>query len=164
MPQLPLFWAINIVPMAIVFYHAGYLCRNISYNNYTYIYISAFFLITILLLDSYGVISHSFIMKWQKYGVAVINCIVALSCIYLTLVVAEYSMKIKFISTILQEVGQASITIMFLHQALKQILSSHINFLSNNWILLAAVIFVCYFFHFILKKRVFSRRVFLGII
>lgn len=160
--RLPLFWGINIVPMAILFFYIGHIIPEKILNKKTILIVSIIFLLLAIILDIKGIMNHEFKMKWEAYGMPIINIVLAFCGIVTISNISKLFSHNKIISTIFTELGKASLIIMFLHQAIRQIAFSRLSFINNEWIIIVVTLTGCYCVYFALSLFKITQRVFLG--
>jgi fucose 4-O-acetylase-like acetyltransferase len=69
---------------------------------------------------------------------------------------------VHIVGTVFSEVGKASMIIMFLHQAIRQLLFYRISQRPNALIVVAGVTGICFGIYLILKKYQVTRFLFIG--
>ena len=160
--RLPLFWGINIVPMAIIFFYIGHIIDKEILNKRAILIFSTILLILFIILDMQGVVNHELKMKWEAYGIPIVNVLLALSGIIIVYNFAKLFSQIKIIKTIFIALGKASLIIMFLHQAIRQIVFSRLPFFRNDWIILLVTLACCYCVYYGFTLLPLTRKIFLG--
>ena len=160
--RLPLFWGINIVPMAILFFYFGHIINEENLNRKTVLALSIVVFILFMILDMKGVVNHELKMKWESYGIPILNVLLAISGIILVFNCAKLLSHIKIVKTIFVGLGKACLVIMFLHQAVRQIVFARLPFISNEWIIIVVTLIICCCAYFILSFNTLLRIVFLG--
>ena len=160
--RLPLFWAFNVVPMALMFFYLGNSIPEKILNKKAVLIVSILFLLLAMILDIGGVINHVFKMKWEAYGIPVLNILLAFSGTIIVLYLAKLFSHIKILQTTFSELGKSSLIIMFLHQAIRQIVFSRLSFISNEWIIIVVTLAVGYCVFFVLSLNSITYKVFLG--
>ena len=119
-PEYSLPLALNISLFAIVFFHLGYLIKDKLLDHKVY----NILMLLVILSASYRLFSGeygiSLNMKEVNYGYPVLSIFTALSFINLTFVIARKMQNSNFITNrIFVLLGNASMTIMFVHQFIK---------------------------------------------
>jgi len=160
--RLPLFWGMNIVPMAILFFFMGHKIPLKRIVNNKVIIGSVIFFFAALLLDIKGAMLHEFKMKWEAYGYPILNVVLAVCGIIITIGLAKLFSQNKMVHLIFSELGKASLVIMFLHQTIRQLVFSRLPCISNEWIIIIGTAAVCYGIYYLLTLHYVTRKVFLG--
>lgn len=160
--KIPSIWSINIVPMATVFFFSGYGFKKINMNHQVIIVIAYGILLVAILLDVIGFIDHRFDMKWDGYGLPILNIILALSGITAVCHIAKMISRNKYLSVALIELGKASMIIMFLHQTVRQLVFSRFPQIQNEIIVIVVTTLICYLTYYMLSIHSYSRLLFLG--
>ena len=130
--HVPLFWSLNIVPMAFIFFYTGNIIADKIILNKIVIAFSFISIIIIMLLDMNGIIDHKFNMKWSVYGIGGINLIAGLSGIILIFAIAHYYTRHKIVNSCISKMGKHSLLIMFLHQPIIQMTIPRLSNFFNN--------------------------------
>ena len=160
--RLPLFWGVNIVPMAILFFYIGQALGEEIFNKKAILALSIVLLLLFIVLDIQGIINHELKMKWESYGIPILNIVLALSGIIFVFHCAKLFSHIKIVKTIFIELGKSSLIIMFLHQAIRQIVFSRLPFIKNDWIIIIVTLVCCYCAYYVFTLVPLTRKFFLG--
>ena len=160
--RLPSFWGINSVPMALVFFFFGYLIHSKGIHLKGVSLLGTALFIAGMALSMGGIIHHDFNMKWDVYGLPALNILIALCgifSVYALSLLVSYNSRLERVCIAL---GEASLVIMFCHQAFRQIIFSHIPFAVNDWLKLITVLAACSFLFFLLTVFPLTEQLFLG--
>lgn len=160
--RLPLFWGINIVPLAIFFFYIGHIAPEKFLHNKTILIAYILLLLLFILLDMQGIIDHELKMKWEAYGIPILNILLALSGIIIAFHLSNLFYRIKFLQVTFSELGKASLIIMFSHQAIRQIVFSRLHFIKNDWIIIIVTLACCYCLHYVFTLLPLTRKIFIG--
>lgn len=151
-------WNANVVLIALPIYHIGHLSQkfDLKINNYILlIAIICIIALTIFLPDM------NFDMKTYNYGIPVLSIICSL---FLITFVKEISYNVASSNTvikpILEQIGKASLIIMYLH-SLILITLNRLGF-DNNLINIFIAIALSYTLYFFIEKFRISRALLLG--
>jgi fucose 4-O-acetylase-like acetyltransferase len=158
---LPKVWLplnINVVFGAAPWFYAGYLYR-LGRLRLHFGCAALLAILSIVLLNAgYGV---AYNMKNGIYGVPILSIVFAISWICVLIAVARFSSRIGLLSVPLKQLGIASMTIMFMHQAIQICLQTKLGVQSDSLRFLAAVTLPCILFR-ALEMNAYTRILFLG--
>lgn len=158
--QLPLFWGLNVVPMAVVFFFMGYIQRRITYRSFHF-YLSLGTLAAAIFMQQKGIITHAFNMKWAAYGIPVVNVIVAYGCILVLMKTAQIIAHSTAASFLFSELGKASIIILFMHQAVHLSLTSRFGAI-QGFVLITTIVAALYFMYCVCASSKVLSHLFIG--
>ncbi|MBM7661608.1 fucose 4-O-acetylase-like acetyltransferase [Bacillus mesophilus] len=115
--NIPTPWSIGVVPFALTFYYIGYKFNKIiNIINNTYIFlVSISFSVAFLILNNLGVIHYKMNMKSQLFNHLGLDIVIPLTFILLTISCSIFISKIKYLQNIFSYLGNASLTIMYMH-------------------------------------------------
>jgi polysaccharide biosynthesis protein PslL len=156
-------WSANVVAMAILFYYSGHVFSGIVIKNKLFFLIPTFCIFISYIIANYTNLNLGLNMKYEIYGTPIINLVIAISCILILRDVANIiGMKhFSFLKSILSELGQASLVIMFLHQLI-QLNMSQYSILNNDFLKIAVSIFVSLLFYKVCTRYSVTQKYFLG--
>lgn len=160
--QLPLFWSLNIVPMALVFMSIGSAVSDKMLFNRVVLMNSIILFGLLIVLHRQGIAMHEFNMKWEVYGMPGVNLVAAISGIVIVCNMARLLLLARYLKTLFSELGKASIIIMFLHQTIRQLVFDHVFAIQNEYLILAVTLIVCYCFYLFFSQYHLFRLLFLG--
>lgn len=156
-PNISLPWNANVVFGAMPIFYLGHLYRKQDFRiNHILLHILG---LAIILFSSYFP-ANVYNMKSANYGIPIITLVSSLVIIlnikYLSVKIANY----KFPLLLLSEIGKASMAIMYLHQTLQFITSSH--FSNDNTIRFLIATIASYIIYLVLSKFRLGKAFFLG--
>lgn len=155
-------WAVNVVLCSFLFYSIGSIYGELILkhsNNFISMASLAISTIALSLVFS-GRTDFIFDMKNANYGVFFISPLFALAIAKSLCVLFRYLCQNNLLTIVLSFVGQASITIMFLHQFFYLKLPG----LTSNfpWLMTVILIILCCILHKLFSKNPWSRGFLLG--
>jgi polysaccharide biosynthesis protein PslL len=159
--HLVLPWAANVVFGAFFFYALGSIYGNYIFKarSQLLIFLAVSVSVFSIVLVSLG-LSLSFSMKQAYYGFFILSPLAAFSLTKLLVLVSSALSKVKGLAPMLSFMGQASITIMFVHRSVQYALP---DFLHRDNILSACIITaICCVIHQGFKQVSVLRALFLG--
>lgn len=113
---VPLPWGIDNALGAVVFLYIGYLAKDIAYKKWHLLLL--FVPVMFIFFNKYTDFSYKINMMGMVYDHFVLDLIVPLSFTYLLYRFSCFLKRIPLICTIIAYLGQASITIYFIHAAI----------------------------------------------
>jgi fucose 4-O-acetylase-like acetyltransferase len=162
LPSLMLPWNVNVVLFAWPLFHIGYMAKRMemmvwSGGRIPWLLVVGI-LLCLLLIYSFGFLLP-LDLKSAGYGIPILGLFAAIGCVYIVRTVAWQWADTVF-GKLLGEVGQRSMTIMFVHQLVHAVLERTTNM---KWIPVALIslIFPC-LIHEILKRNKILCFYFLG--
>ena len=169
--KLPL--SLEIVPMALVFYLAGFLLRNrflsADHLPLPVTLLLAFAVTMTILLDWYNIVDvpYYFMMSAQAYGLPFFNIAIPLIFFFL---IRELSIALSRFSPskiILSSIGRAALPIMFLHMILSNyavlFLAKFVGLNAGNLIVRALLcVLLPWGLYYLLKKFPVTKKLVLG--
>jgi fucose 4-O-acetylase-like acetyltransferase len=159
---LPVWWGLNTAPMALLFLITGRIFpERILFNRATLLWSIVFF-IACIFLDVRGVFMHEFKMKWEAYGIPGVNILTAVSGIVFVCACAHGICRVRYLGTVFREMGKASMIIMFLHVAVRQLVFDRLPDINNAWISIPVTIAVCCAGYAVCLRQGVLRVLFLG--
>lgn len=120
-PDFWLPWAANLVPMSLVFFHAGYVFRSRSWNDKTESMVFALALVVSIAYAA-GMWWHgwpSIGMKRGGFGWPFLTVFAAFCSVYVLWQLSRRLAKVPLFGSSLATIGVASLVIMYLHQAVQ---------------------------------------------
>ncbi|MCV9884479.1 acyltransferase family protein [Metabacillus halosaccharovorans] len=113
-------WSIGVVPYALTFYYIGYKSKNFLYkDNEFFLLLLGVVPVTIFLyLDIFWVLPYKLNMKSQIFSTFGLDIIIPLSFIVLTIAISKYLAKVRKLQKVFSYLGNASLTIMYMHSFL----------------------------------------------
>lgn len=119
-PEYSLPLAMNISLFAIVFFHLGYLLKDKLLENKIYNVLMVLVIISASYFLASGKYGVSLNMKEINYGYPVLSIFTAISFVNLTFIIARKLQNSDFLGNqVFVLLGNASMTIMFVHQFIK---------------------------------------------
>ncbi len=160
--RLPLFWGLNVVPMAFTFFFLGKIISEDIMFKWQVISVASILFVSCIVLSEYNVIHHEFRMKWAAYGIPGLNLLIAVTGIIITCYVARLLSNVGFLKVVLSEIGKASLVVMFLHQAFRQLIFDRLSNVENPFIITITLIISCFCMYKIVQFHHYTRVIFLG--
>ncbi|MCL6751899.1 acyltransferase family protein [Nostoc sp. CCCryo 231-06] len=154
-------WNINVVVMALPFYWLGHMATKSLLINSKIIILGIIIFLAAIAVDVVSPVHFYFNMKNTTYGVLFFNLIIALSGIIITQKLAVLLHNKTHIGNALRELGNASMLIMYLHQAI-QINMKRYPIFTYQGIRVIGALIISYIIYKIIINYSIMRRLFLG--
>jgi fucose 4-O-acetylase-like acetyltransferase len=152
-------WNVNVVLFTMPILYTGYLFKEYKKN------IPVWMVLPMLIFTGLTIYNfqneYSFALKSSYYGVPLLSLIGSLTIIYCLIELSKIFDKISFTSKTLSGFGKASMTIMYLHKAVKTGLSAIVP-PNNLFIILVITLVITYIAHLIIVKFSLTRALLLG--
>ena len=161
-PSLPFPLAFNVTAIALTYYHCGNLFKTHKISDRKILVLIVFTLsIAGALLKTHG-IDVGVNMKYTQYGIPILNVVFPLSFIVLIFKVSQFLEPFTYLKIALGRIGQASMTIMFLHQFFYIIICPRIELCENQFITFLISIIGPFIVHFFVSKSPWLNTLLLG--
>lgn len=156
-------WNINVVLMALPFYWFGHIAseKRAILNYINLVFIAFIVFLMQFTIDNFSAINITFEMKSNSYGIPILNLLVAVSGIIIVQYLAKIVSRIKYINSIIRQLGAASMAILYLHQPIVLGLQK-ISFLNEDTIGLIAGLFIPYILYRVMMNFCITKKYFLG--
>lgn len=157
-PNLPFVFGLNTILYCFPIFYAGHLYSrykiSVSFKK-----LSIFTFLLFVLYLSYPTIFYTDI-KASKYGFPILTFVI--SMVFVLFIFELFKKHSEFIDLrMLSKIGIASMTIMYLHQAVQITLRYQVGVESELLVIFSSII-ICMLCHSFFKRNKITRRVFLG--
>lgn len=109
-------WSIDIVAMALPFYHLGHIASQTKVKMVLVTVFSAIIVAGAVVVDRENLLNLEFDMYLARYGVPLVSVVLAVACIALVCQLSKAMCSVPFLRPVFSTLGGASMVIMFLHQ------------------------------------------------
>jgi fucose 4-O-acetylase-like acetyltransferase len=158
-PQWWLPWNLNVVLFTIPMFSLGYLFKVLDKN------IPLPILVGLILLTSFTVYlfkeDYSLDLKSSNYGVPILSLVASLTIIVCLIELSKKITHVSLISKFFISVGQASMTIMYLHNGIRNrlwnVIPNH-----NIYLIFFVTVLMAYILNFLFSRFKLSRAFLLG--
>ncbi len=163
----PLPWNIHVVPMAVSYIWIGFLINKsvqVGLQEMRSPSLIAYFMIAVLIMTGIYIFRHELTlnMKYNDYGLPLLSLVCSVISSISVAVFAILIAKIGLVAKILSFIGDASMVIMFLHQAIKFIFLTRLGLEENYVIVILSGILLSLAVYVLMKQSNLARKYLLG--